>query len=371
MGDTTHISWADATFNPWIGCTKVSPACDGCYAEHLMQNRMGRAEWVGPGKGSGTRERTSPANWRKPLAWNRQAAKDGTRPFVFCSSLADVFDNAVPTEWRRDLFDLIRATPHLTWLLLTKRPGNIVYLFGETNPTLPGGRPGDPDPTRAWPRNAAIGCTIVTQEEADRDIPKLLAAKAALKPAFAFLSMEPLIGAVDMIRWLPAGRPARRAGTGEPFIAPHFYMTRCEHCGWVGSSELCGVDSFGDDSDVYCAACNRSICADDYPGLDWVITGGETDQGAHKARPSHPQWFRDIRDQCVAAGVVYHHKQNGEWVSVSEVEGPGAHFTFPDGATVRRTGKKLAGRTLDGVVHDARPALSLPRDPVTGRPVIA
>ncbi|SOD00191.1 Phage protein Gp37/Gp68, partial [Rhizobium sp. AN5] len=122
MADSTNISWADMTFNPWIGCTRIAPACDGCYAAHLMETRMHRAEWGGPGKGNGTRARTSAANWRKPLAWNATAAKEGTRPFVFCASLADVFDNAIPEEWRRDLFDLIRATPHLVWLLLTKRP---------------------------------------------------------------------------------------------------------------------------------------------------------------------------------------------------------------------------------------------------------
>ena len=82
--------------------------------------------------------------------------------------------------------------------------------------------------------------------------------------------------------------------------------------------------------------------------LGWVIAGGESGPGA---RPANPQWFRNIRDQCAAAGVAYFHKQNGEWVSVSEVEGPGEHFTFPDGRTVRRVGKKAAGATLDGREH--------------------
>ena len=93
-------------------------------------------------------------------------------------------------------------------------------------------------------------------------------------------------------------------------------------------------------------------------GIDWVITGGETDQGGHKARPTHPGWFRTLRDQCAAWSVPFHHKQNGEWVSVSEVAGPGAHFKFDDGATVRRIGKKLSGRTIDGVTHDAFPEVA-------------
>ena len=87
-------------------------------------------------------------------------------------------------------------------------------------------------------------------------------------------------------------------------------------------------------------------------GIDWVITGGES--GSH-ARPSNPQWFRDIRDQCAAAGVAHLHKQNGEWVSVSEVEGAGVHHMFPDGRTVRRVGKQTAGRTLDGLSHNDFP----------------
>ena len=137
-----------------------------------MEDRFGRAEFGGPGKGVGTRALTSEANRRKPLAWDRKAAKDGTRPFVFCSSLADVFDSDVPPEWRADLFDTIRRTPHLVWLLLTKRPGNIKRLFASL--TMDKERPVGEPLARHWPRNAAIGCTVVTQAEADRDIPKLL-----------------------------------------------------------------------------------------------------------------------------------------------------------------------------------------------------
>jgi protein gp37 len=226
--------------------------------------RFHKAGW-GP---HAKRVRSAASTWKQPLAWERKAVLEGTRPFVFCSELSDVFDNQVPPEWRRDLFVLIRATPHLTWLLLTKRPQNIARLYAET------GQPGD-----MWPRNAAIGCTVVTQAEADRDIPHLMRAKLALKPAFTFLSLEPLMGAVDL----------RAALHGEPHI-------------------------------------------------DWVITGGESKQGKHLARPSHPDWFRSIRDRCAAAGVPYHHKQNGEYLGGE------------------RVGKTRAGRTLDGVIHDARPS---------------
>ena len=321
MADTTNISWCDATFNPWIGCTKVSPACDACYAEALMGvgGRMGRAEWGAPGKGEGTRVRTSAANWKKPLAWNRKAAAAPGETFVFCASLADVFDNAVPTEWRRDLFDLIRATPNLTWLLLTKRPGMIVKLFDEAcRLRADGTRQTSPleDARLRWPRNAAIGCTVVNQEEVDRDVPKLLAAKAALKPAFAFLSMEPLLGEVDLM-WPASIWPAGSA--------------RCcngHECGCMGLPT--------DPPVIY--------------GIDWVITGGETDQGGHKARPTHTSQFRAIRDQCAAAGVAYHHKQNGEWAPRDDDDDDEPRPVF-------RVGKAAAGRLLDGVEHNARPSL--------------
>jgi len=257
MGDTTAISWCDATFNGWIGCTEVSVgekgACVGCYARELAA-RYGMAEW-----GNHPRHRTSAANWRKPLIWNRKAERDGTRPFVFCSSLADVFDNQVPPEWRRDLFDLIRATPHLTWLLLTKRPQNIVKLFCDT--FIGFGR------STAWPTNAAIGCTVVTQEEADRDVPVLLRAKATLSPAFAFVSMEPLLSAVDL---------------------RHLFSFCPEH----------------DYAGGFCVGpCPSRV------RLDWTIVGGETDQGKHKARMMDPDWARSLRDQCRVAGVPFHLKQ--------------------------------------------------------------
>jgi protein gp37 len=295
----------------------------------------------------------TPANWRKPLAWDRAAGKAGTRPFVFCASLADVFDNAVPAEWRRDLFKLVNATPHLTWLLLTKRPGNIVslyrYAMGLAEPDRADPREFDAE----WPRNAAIGCTVVTQEEADRDIPKLLAAKAALRPAFAFLSMEPLLGPVDLRR------------IKAPKVTPDDDVD-----GWFFDALTAGDDYFYESSGGY----TEGGDGPDRAALDWVITGGETDQGAHKARPSRPDWFRAIRDQCAAAGVPYHHKQNGEWLGEGQFDAQGfqwapgqdgkVHWWRPepqvgspleDGCCSIRIGKAKAGRLLDRVTHDARP----------------
>ena len=178
MGEVTAIEWTDHTFNPWIGCTKVSPACDNCYAEGLMDIRYGRAKW-GVGE---ARVRTAASNWSQPRKWDRQAAKGGTRPFVFCASLADVFDNEVDSEWRADLFKLIEETPNLVWLLLTKRIGNVIAMSH-----------------RAWggmPRNVAIGATMPNQMEYDRDRMKLARVKEVAEPLFTFGSFEPMLGPI-------------------------------------------------------------------------------------------------------------------------------------------------------------------------------
>lgn len=169
MAENSKIEWTDHTFNPWIGCQKVSPGCDHCYAESLSK-RYGWVEW-GP---HGERKRTSAANWKKPRQWAKAARGAERRPRVFCASLADVFDNQAPTEWRKDLFDLIAATPELDWLLLTKRPENLARMF----------------PTGLW-MNVWLGTTCEDQERYDRRWP-LLAAQRNVP--VRFISYEPAIG---------------------------------------------------------------------------------------------------------------------------------------------------------------------------------
>lgn len=184
MAENTKIEWAHHTFNPWIGCTKVSPACDHCYAEADFSHRRKVVQW-GAGQ---PRKHTAPSTWAQPLRWNAEAERLGVRYRVFCASLADVFDNEVPVSWRRDLFDLIADTPHLDWLLLTKRIGNARTMYADAYL----------DSARPWPANVWIGASITSQAEADRDITKLLAVPASKR----FLSMEPLLGPVDLTRWL-------------------------------------------------------------------------------------------------------------------------------------------------------------------------
>lgn len=269
----TKIEWCDYSWNCWIGCAKVSPACDHCYAEDMMDHRYGRVRW-GIGE---DRVRTSATTWAAPFKWDRAAAAAGKPATVFCLSLGDIWDNEVDPQWRRDAFAVMEQTPNLIYLLLSKRIGNAEKMCDP--------RAGNP----CLPQNAALGATMINQEEWSRDLPKLKRAKEALGARFSFASVEPMLGPIDAMG--------------------------------------------------------------DFP--DWVIVGGES---GHKARPMNPVWVRSLRDQCAAAGVAFHFKQWGEWVSVSEVEGPGCHFRFPDGRTVRRVGKKHAGRRLDGREHNGFPA---------------
>lgn len=332
MAEKTAIEWCDHTFNPWEGCQKISPGCDNCYAE-ARNVRFGggtAANW-GPGA---PRRRTSAANWKLPLKWNQLSEQwvrnGGPRTRVFCASLADVFDNDVAPAWRADLFDLIRRTPHLDWLLLTKRIGNAWKLMADAcgvsmaSLTLP------------W-HNVWLGATVVSQEEFDRDVPKLMRIPAARR----FLSLEPMLGPVDL-------------------------GLQCEN--W--SDDIVMDPETG--ARECCKAC-------DYTGIgnaiDWVICGGES---GPNARPMHPGWVRSLRDQCAAAGVPFLFKQWGEWTPGENVERQRGtvdtaflwgdewsihplnlatdHGHIDDQPDLYRVGKKAAGRLLDGRLHNEFPA---------------
>lgn len=331
MSENSKIEWTDHTFNPWEGCQKVGPGCDHCYAE-TRNARFGGGTSINWGPGA-PRRRTSVSNWNKPKAWNAAHAeffaKHGRRQRVFCASLADVFDNAVDPQWRADLFALIWATPHLDWLLLTKRIGNVRPMLKALN------HGSDEDLTlldmMPLP-NVWLGTTIVNQEEADRDISKLLAVPAAKR----FLSIEPLLGPVDLTDLV------QTVGPGE-----HHY-----------SALDCDVDPADDEW-------NGAT-------VDWVIVGGESGPGA---RPMHPDWARSLRDQCAAAGVPFLFKQWGEYVDAHGGHGEGLGFVHKgqpesyllitgkatsvqqSGSTaMHRVGKKAAGRLLDSITHDGFPA---------------
>ena len=282
MSEHTNIEWADHTFNPWVGCTKVGPACDNCYAE-------GWAKYTGqPELWNGERRRTTATNWQQPIKWDRAAAAAGVRRRGF-PSLCDPFDNQIPQRWRDDLWHRIEQTPHLDWLLLTKRPGNIARML--PNPTT-GVKPWG----NGWP-NVWLGVSAGIQEDADRNIPILLAAAARIH----FVSLEPLLGPIDLTR-------IKLKGIVDPFDA-------LAGATWSRPPSLNGARFF-----------SSNIARDDRAKLDLVIAGGET---GPRARPMHPDWPRSLRDQCVDAGVSFYFKRHGQWIGVPDLrrlpggQGPG------------------------------------------------
>jgi len=172
------IEWTDHTFNPWVGCTKVSPACDHCYAEGINR-RIGKSNWGA----KAPRQVTSDDNWKQPVKWNKQAQKAGPRRRVFCGSMCDVCENRADLiEPRQRLVKLIEETPNLDWLLLTKRPENYQRLFpwGEN-----------------WPSNVWVGCTVEEQRYVNPRLKHLLKIPAAVR----FISAEPLLGPLDLSGW--------------------------------------------------------------------------------------------------------------------------------------------------------------------------
>ena len=311
MSANTKIEWADHTFNPWIGCTKVGPGCDNCYAEADFDKRRKVVQW-GAGQ---PRKRTAPSTWAQPVGWNAEAERLGIRYRVFCASLADVFDNEVPGLWRQELMSLIVRTPHLDWLLLTKRIGNAKRMLSDA--AMHDGMLLTADDHYRPPANLWIGATIVNQEEASRDIQKLLAVPAAKR----FLSMEPLLGPVSL-RWLSA---------------------------WPENAPWTATNPTGNTNHL-----------DGLRRLDWVIVGGES---GPKARPMHPDWARSLRDECQAAGVPFLFKQWGEWAPddhfVNLPKSNEAIHEWGDGNAITsrswRYGKKAAGRMLDGRLWDEVP----------------
>lgn len=307
MSANSAIEWTDHTFNPWWGCQKVGPGCDHCYAESL-DKRTGGEHW-GPGA---QRRRTSVKNWNDPVRWNAKAdaffAEHGRRQRVFCASMADVFDNAIDPQWRADLFELIKATPNLDWLLLTKRIGNV----GNMLPV-----PFDFD--KHYP-NVWIGATIVNQAEAERDIPKLLDVPAAVR----FLSMEPLLGPVSFEgMWVDHTNPAMHenmlealdwvivggeSGPGARPMHPDWATSLRDQCEAAGVPFL--FKQWGD-------WCPRGPESRGYPSVDGVPRFRMTDAGG------------DGQDLGSDGG-------NEVWMN--------------------RAGKKAAGRLLDGRTWDGYPS---------------
>lgn len=309
MAEKSKIEWTDATFNPWIGCSKVSPGCTNCYAEVSTPVRTARAKgrelW---GKGA-QRQRTSEAYWKQPLKWNRQKFQfvelcDGrtfrgtfedvakelgfqtdelrypstavfknvfpARARVFCASLSDWLDDEVPIEWLADLLKLIYDTPNLDWLLLTKRPENYHDRISKAYEANRGmnfswmlrgwlmaytGNIGYEPTPNVW-----IGTTVEDQKRADERIPELLKIPAKVR----FLSVEPMLEKINLVSRSVQRGPNFKTVTGT---------------GWLGPED---------------------------PKIHWVIAGGES--GPNKRR-FDCDWARSLQYQCLAANIPFFMKQ--------------------------------------------------------------
>ena len=327
MAENTKIAWVRTinpdgtitkghTFNPWIGCTKVSEGCANCYAE--TQNS--RFKWVERwGKGA-PRKRTSKKNWDKVLKWDKQAEATGIRTKVFCASLADVFDSEVPAKWRKDLGELIVNTPNLDWLVLTKRPENMYAMFVHDFEWTDVHGAGVYLPDNVW-----LGVTVENQEQADKRIPLLLQFHAKV----SWLSCEPLLGELDLSYWLN-GCPEQQGGNID-------YVSR-DMASDAGDLSMEGMIL---EQDVeWVQTCKK---------INWIIGGGESGENA---RPTHPDWMRSLRDQCVKTNTAYFVKQWGEWLpmySADEADNySGEMFEDEKGMRWVKVGKNLAGRLLDG-----------------------
>lgn len=299
MAENSRIEWTDNTLNFWWGCVKVSPGCEHCYAETLSK-RVGRNIW-GPAKTTDRWRTKGP--WRDVVKWNAKAQAEGVRRKVFCQSMSDFFeDHPQVAPWRAEACEILES---LTWLdvqLLTKRPENV-------NDMVPAHWLDN------WPVHIWIGTSVEDQKRADERIPHLLRIPAKVR----FLSMEPLLGSVDLGHAIPCG----------------YY---CDP----------GPDGYGHHDHPFWT-----------PGIispiHWVIVGGES---GHNARPMKPDWARSIRDQCQAAGVPLHFKQWGEWVGGYDNLSPELARRVNVGDVPRadgqhdvmlyRFGKHDAGRLLDG-----------------------
>jgi protein gp37 len=352
----TSIEWTDSTWNVLRGCSRVSEGCRNCYAESIAYRFSGERIDGRPAPYKGLVQLT-PDGMRLPK-WNGQIKfveehlldplklkpvltgiargdgelrqrvhRDGTVSLtrerarrIFVNSMSDLFHENVTDEWIDQIFAVMALCPQHTFQVLTKRPERMamycsdMYLFqriheaakailGYDYPKRPAINQCDlPLP------NVHLGVSCEDQETADKRIPWLLQTPAAVR----FISAEPLLGEISL----------KRIRMPETLY------------GWIDQNALTG-DFFR----------HGRLVGFNGPRVNWVIAGGESGRGA---RPMHPDWARWLRDECQAAYVPFFFKQNGEYVSVSEVAGAGAHHSFPDGTTVRRVGKKVSGAMLDG-----------------------
>jgi protein gp37 len=304
----TKIEWADATWNPITGCTKISPGCANCYAEKMSKRLAGRCGYPADEPFKVT---IHPDKIDEPLKWKKPRR-------VFVCSMSDLFHKDVPMSIITYVLRMARSCEGHTFMILTKRPARMKEAIREM---VSWGM---------WPvPNIWLGVTAENQEQADKRIPILLDTPAAVR----FVSVEPMLGPVDLCNF--------------------FTLSGCRiNC--PDDYDICRLHSF---------ECKYSHTS---TRLDWVICGGESGPGA---RPMHPDWARALRDQCQGAGIPFFFKQWGEWVPMgSEFGQPnswssrkwqqrvddwrpgwdGMPWYDGNGHSMIKVGKKAAGRLLDG-----------------------
>ncbi len=344
MADHTHIEWTDATWNVVTGCTRTSEGCLRCYIDRTPPFRMAHRRFDGPGIGATTGVKLHADRLGIPTRWR-------TPRRVFVCSLADLFHQQVPDRFIAEVFAVASIAAQHTFQVLTKRHARLRSLLNSSGfwaavdaARVVRGHPPLPAAGPARLPNVWLGVSVETQQWADIRIPALLDTPAAVR----FASCEPLLGPVDITRWLKR---------------PHRACDRCHHRGPLDwdSAHLWGT-----------CPCRCHPTPPARP--DWVIVGGES---GPKARPMHPDWARSLRDQCTTAGVAFFYKQSGEWVPAPSNYGPDvpdrAHgateLVFADdrdtnGQIMLRVGRHRAGRALDGRTWDEYPRTA---EAVTGR----
>jgi protein gp37 len=296
MGRATGIAWTRSTRNFWSGCTKVGPGCDGCYAEAFNRFTRGKNDVTGQATNWGPGAPRIPhlegaakelRKWNGMSLHERESGRVSQKDFdrgwtragfwpVFINSHSDMFDNEVPQEWRDYAFAVIRDCAALDFLLVTKRIGNAAQMVPASWMSV------------GFPLNVRLIITVVNKDEAERDVPKLLAL-----PCRNGISYEPALGEVDWSPWLTPGEHGR--------------------------------------------------------AIQWLIVGGESDQAGHETRPFNLGWARSTVAQCTAASVPVFVKQLGSKVrspAMNTAEG-WAPITFKEPA-----GKDVAEWPLDLQVQE-------------------
>jgi protein gp37 len=337
MADNTQIEWTEATWNPITGCSLASPGCTNCYAMQLAGTRLAHI----PSRAGLTREVNGNHVWTGEVRFNEQWLDQPLRwkrpRMIFVCAHGDLFHESVPDEWIDKAFAVMALATQHTFQVLTKRAGRMRDFFRETT----GWRAriaellNELKPSPLWNGNVYqgwqnlhgrpdglsnvwLGVSVEDQSRANERIPDLLATPAAIR----WISAEPLLGPVNII------------------------------------DAMWARDGFS------------SIHAT----IDWVVCGGES---GTKARPMHPDWARNLRDQCKDSDTPFFFKQWGEFIPcVTDDDGHGLRC-YPDGAECQaffeetkapilsahgrefwRIGKKRAGRLLDGVEHNGMPEVA-------------